>query len=401
MSLVSGECAVEFEDLRRRFEANLSDGEDCGASVAVFVDGEPVVDLWGGFVDEARTTPWSRDTIINVFSCTKTVTALCALTLADDGELDLDAPVNRYWPEFAAAGKGGVLVRHLLGHTSGLSGWAEPTTLADLLDWELCTGRLAAQEPWWTPGSASGYHAFTHGFLVGEVVRRVTGTGFGDFFRARIAAPLGADFTIGLPEGQEYRTANVLQCDPPVFDGLDDPSSLPYRTFANPEPSTAFSASTGWRRAEIPAVNGHGNARSLALIHAALASGGEANTGRLMSPAGCRRVLDEQSDGRDLALRYPIRFGLGYALSPRGPRMPVSGEACFWGGWGGSLTVADLGSGMSFAFVMNRMGQGTMGDKRGIGLLRAARDGVDEWRRSAGRPAHGAGRRSTGEREKP
>jgi CubicO group peptidase (beta-lactamase class C family) len=382
MASVSGSCADAFQAVRETFENNLATGEDHGASVAVFVDGEPCVDLWGGFVDESGTVPWQRDTIINAWSTTKTVTALGALVLADDGELDLDAPVCRYWPEFAAGGKAAVLVRHLLGHTSGLSGWQESTRLADLLDWDLCTARLAAQEPWWWPGAASGYHAFTFGFLLGEVVRRVTGLSFGEFFRQRIALPLGADFHIGLPEREDPRVANVLHCDPPTFDGDCDPASIPFRTFANPEPSTEFSATTAWRRAEIPAVNGHGNARSLALVHAALASGGEIAAGRLMSPQGCRRVLDQQSDGIDVALRIPLRFGLGYALSPRDPRFPVGEAGIYWGGWGGSLVVADLDARMSFAYVMNRMTAGTTGDRRGRGLLRAACAGLEQWRGS-------------------
>ena len=172
--------------------AGLLDSGDAGGSVAVFVDGEPVVDVWGGFADADRTVPWQRDTITNVWSVTKTMTALCALVLADRGDLDLGAPVARYWPEFAAAGKEGVEVRHLMGHTSGLWTWAEPMTVADLYDWEKATSLLAAQEPAWEPGTRSGYHALTHGYLVGEVVRRITGRTLGTFFREEIAEPLGA-----------------------------------------------------------------------------------------------------------------------------------------------------------------------------------------------------------------
>lgn len=377
---VAGLCLDEFRAVRDTFENNLAKGYDCGAAVAVLVDGEPVVDLWGGYTDEAGTTPWQRDTIINVWSSTKTVTALCALVLADDGQLDLEAPVGRYWPEFAAAGKADVLVRHLLGHTSGLSGWADHMELTDLLDWERCVSALASQEPWWSPGSASAYHAFTFGFLIGEVVRRVTGVTIGEFFRERLAAALNVDFQIGVPDSEDHRIANVLHCDPPIFEGDDDPQSLPYRTFSNPVPRTDFAATIPWRRAEIPAVNGHGNARALARLNAALAAGGAVGTTRIMSPEGCRRVLEEQSNGVDLALRVPIRFGLGYALSPHDPRMPVSEAGCFWGGWGGSLVAADLSSRMSFAYVMNKMTRTTMGDKRGLSLLRAARACLAEWR---------------------
>lgn len=379
MSPIAGVCLDEFQAVRDAFECNFASGDDCGAAVAVFVDGHPVVDLWGGYVDESHTEPWQRDTIINVWSSSKTVTALCALVLADDGQLDLEAPVSRYWPEFSAAGKADVLVRHLLGHTSGLSGWADPIALIDLLDWERCVSSLAAQDPWWSPGTASAYHAFTFGFLIGEVVRRVTGVSIGAFFRDRLADPLDVDFHIGVPESEDHRIANVLHCGPPTFQGDDDPQSLPFRTFANPVPSTDFSATTPWRRAEIPAVNGHGNARSLAKLHAGFAAGGTVGSAKLMSTHGCRRVLEEQSNGVDLALSVPTRFGLGYALSPRNPRMPVSEEGCFWGGWGGSLVAADLSSRLSFAYVMNKMTRTTMGDKRGLSLLRAAQASVGRW----------------------
>ncbi len=197
MTTVGGSCDERFTAVKDAFTANFDSGLDVGASVAVVVDGEMVVDLWGGFADEAKTTPWTRDTIINVWSTTKTMTFLSALILADRGELDFHAPVAKYWPEFAANGKEGVEVRMLMGHTAGLSGWQEPIAAEDLEDWEKCTSLLAAQAPWWEPGTASGYHALTQGYLVGEVVRRITGASIGTFYAKEIAGPLGADFHIG------------------------------------------------------------------------------------------------------------------------------------------------------------------------------------------------------------
>jgi CubicO group peptidase (beta-lactamase class C family) len=188
--------------------AGLLDDGDAGGSVAVFVDGEPVVDVWGGFADADRTIGWQQDTITNVWSVTKTMTALCALVLADRGELDLAAPVGRYWPEFAVAGKDKVLVRHLLGHTAGLPDWDGP--VEDLYDWPSATARLAAQAPQWEPGSAAGYHSLTQGFLVGEVVRRITGQSLGGFFAGQVAGPLGADFHIGLPAGHDHQVQLVV-----------------------------------------------------------------------------------------------------------------------------------------------------------------------------------------------
>src|ERR1700761_8034238 len=188
--------------------AGLLKQGDAGGSAAVFVDGEPVVDVWGGFAEGGRTSPWQRDTITNVWSVTKTMTALCALLLADRGQLDLDAPACRYWPEFAAAGKDRVLVRHLLAHTAGLPGWDGP--VADLYDWTAATGRLAAQSPQWEPGRAAGYHSLTQGFLVGEVIRRITGQSVGEYFAAEVAGPLGADFHIGLPAEDDQRVAPTI-----------------------------------------------------------------------------------------------------------------------------------------------------------------------------------------------
>jgi CubicO group peptidase (beta-lactamase class C family) len=369
MPEASGHCDERFASVRSAFERNLSDGSDLGASCAVHLDGEPVVDLWGGYVDPDRTTPWSADTIVNVWSTTKTMTALVALMLADAGELDVAAPVERYWPEFAAGGKRDVEVRHLLGHTSGLSGWAAPMTLEDLYDWEKATALLAAEEPWWTPGSASGYHALTQGYLVGEVVRRITGQSVGRFFAEQVAGPLRADFLIGTPEQADERVAPVVPPDHLARINQED-APLALRTFLNPLVPAEASSSAQWRRAEIPAANGHGNARSVAAVHSVLACGGEARGVRLLSEAGCERVFEQQSDGKDLVLGVPLRFGLGFALSggpvPEGPRI------CAWGGWGGSVVVVDFDRRLCVAYVMNKMASGLVGDARGAGLVQAA-----------------------------
>src|SRR5581483_5263521 len=215
MAEVHGTFDARFAGVRDALDWTLSEGLDVGASAAVFVDGEPVVDIWGGLADEAAGTPWERDTITNVWSTTKTMTALCALILADRGELDLHAPVARYWPEFKSGGKDRIEVRHLLGHTAGLSGWAEPLAPEELADWDRCTELLAGQEPWWEPGTASGYHAVTQGYLVGEVVRRISGRSLGTFFREEVAEPLGADFHIGLPPEHDGRVARLIP-HPPV-----------------------------------------------------------------------------------------------------------------------------------------------------------------------------------------
>ena len=281
---VQGQCQPRFEALRQLFAANIASGADLGASLAVTLDGEFVVDLWGGWADEARTRPWTADTVTNVWSTTKMMTSLTALLLVDRGELDLDAPVARYWPEFGAAGKSGIQLRHLMSYNSGVSGWEQPVTMADLCDREKTTALLAAQAPWWQPGSGSGYHALNYGHLVGEVVRRITGQSLGAFFSQQIAQPLGADFHIGLPASEFGRVSNVVPPPPLPFDfSALDPASVMFKTLSNPLPDASASWTDGWRQAEIGAANGQGNARSAARIQSVLAGGGEVDGIRLLS----------------------------------------------------------------------------------------------------------------------
>jgi CubicO group peptidase (beta-lactamase class C family) len=364
MAEISGVCEERFSGVRDALAANLDKGLDIGASVAVFVDGVPVVDIWGGHLDDQGATPWQRDTITNVWSITKTMTALCTLMLADRGELEFSAPVARYWPEFAAGGKSGVEVRHLLGHTAGLSGWAEPITSDDLPDWDKMTSLLAAQEPWWEPGTQSGYHALTQGFLIGEVIRRITGVSLGAFFASEVAGPLGGDFHIGLPATEDDRVAPMI---PPNLPEPTETSSIAARTLLNPRMTGAEPWKESWRRAEIPAANGHGNARSVALIQSVVAGGGELSGVRLLSAKGCEAIFEEQANGTDLVLGPGFRLGMGYGLSSE--MIPIGPHACFWGGWGGSIVLVDLDTRLAVAYVMNRMASGLVGDSRGADIL--------------------------------
>lgn len=364
---VQGFAADAYDGVRPVFEENLATGRDVGASFCVTVEGDIVVDVWGGFADDGRSRPWLQDTIVGVYSTTKTVTALTALLLADHGELDLDAPVARYWPEFAANGKKHVTVAQVMSHSSGLSGWEEPITAEDLLDWEKATGLLAAQAPFWEPGTASGYHAITQGYLVGEVIRRVTGQTVGTVFREQLAVPLGIDFHIGLPESAERRVADLIPPDDAApFSGPQSP--LQHNAVTNPLLDVSITRTRTWRAAEIPAIGGIGNARSLARLHAVLATGGMAGGRRIMSEAGCRKALELQVEGRDLVLDIPIRFGLGFAV---GAGMPHP-NTLYWGGYGGSLVIVDLDAGMTLAYTMNKMTGTTTGDERSLGLAFAA-----------------------------
>ncbi len=373
MAEIQGEFDPRFAGVAQALERNLDQGADIGASVAVVLDGEPVVDIWGGHKDAAGSEPWERDTIINVFSTTKTMTALCALILADRGELDLHAPVARYWPEFAQAGKEGVEVRQLLGHTAGLSGWDQQLASEELADWERCTSLLAAQAPWWTPGEHSGYHAVTQGYLVGEVVRRITGRTLGKFFQEEVAEPLNADFHIGLPAADDARVTALIPPPPADLASIRLPE-LGVRTLTNPSVSGELTIEEWWRRAEIPAANGHGNARSVAAIQSIVSHGGEVRGTRLLSEAGVAAIFEQQSDGRDLVLDLPLRFGMGYGLSSE--TMPMGPRTCAWGGYGGSLVVNDLDARLTVAYVMNRMEAGVLADARGASIVMAAALGV-------------------------
>jgi CubicO group peptidase (beta-lactamase class C family) len=375
MAEVHGSCEPGFEGVRTVLSDNLDSGADVGASVAVFLRGEPVVDIWGGLADQVSGAPWERDTLTNVWSTTKTMTFLCALMLADRGELDFGAPVSRYWPEFGDAGKENVEVRHLMGHTSGLSGWEEPLDVTQLADWERCTSLLAAQKPWWEPGTASGYHALTQGYLIGEVVRRITGDTIGTWFAREVAGPLGADFFIGTPESEDHRISNVIPPPPLDMDGLGmNVTDITVKTFMNPPLDASQAHHAWWRRAEIPAANGHGNARSVAAVQSIIAGRGEARGVRLLSAGATDAIFEEQSNGTDLALGVPIRFGMGYGLGNE--FMPLGPRACFWGGYGGSLIVMDQDAELTVCYVMNRMESGLVGDARGAAIMLAAVAGL-------------------------
>ncbi len=367
---IHGYCDRRFSAVREAFSRNFEAGEEIGASFAATIDGEFVVDIWGGYADAAQTRPWERDTIVNVFSTTKAMTALCALMLVDRGLLDLDSPVARYWPEFAQAGKDKLPVRYLLSHQSGLAGFDEPIPGEALYDWNRIVDLLAAQKPWWEPGKQSGYHCTTFGYLVGEVVRRITSRTLGTFFREEVAMPLKADFHIGLPEEHDSRVGDMVLPPIPLTSLGIATDSIPAKALFNPAPPAGadFIRDRAYRAAEIPASNGHGNARSVARVAAALACGGELDGVRLLTLPTIEKAIEEQCYGPDLVLAVPIRWGLGYALNSK--EFPMSGNprTFFWGGWGGSLVVVDLDAKLSWAYVMNKMSVGLTGDTRSASL---------------------------------
>lgn len=367
-TIIHGDVQDRFAGIRNLMAASVDGGADIGLSFTATIEGETVVDLWGGWADAEKTRPWERDTIANVYSTTKTMTALTALLLADRGELDFDKPVAHYWPEFAQAGKENVTVAHLMSHASGLSGWEETLQGEDLYDWDKATSLLAAQAPWWEPGSAPGYHAITQGYLVGEVVRRVAGKSLGTVFREEIAEPLEADFHIGLPAEHDHRVADLIPPETGVGDG-DFSNDIQRKTFTNPVIDPLVTRTREWRGAEIPAAGGTGNARSVAEIHALLANGGVAKGKRILSEEGCRKALEPQIEGNDLVLMdLPIKYGMGFGLP--GEMIPLPNpNTIFWGGYGGSLIVIDMDARATFSYVMNKMNNGLTGDTRSFSLL--------------------------------
>lgn len=394
---VAGFCDPRFEHVADEFVRNFQERGEVGASVCVTVEGKTVVDLWGGSADPTGDVPWNEDTLCMVWSSTKGATALCAHILASRGELDLDAPVARYWPEFAQAGKEAIPVKMLLNHQAGVPGIREPLPEGAFFDWDYIVSMLAKQEPFWRPGSMHGYHAFTFGWLVGEVVRRVSSKSLGSFFREEVAEPLGLDFWIGLPEEHENRVALIIPADPPNPEGpippfyaaaMADPTSLQMTVLFNtggymlpgPDGIMGFNRRAA-RAAEIGAAGGMTNARGLAGMYAPLANGGSLNGINLVSRDTIARMAAVSSaSGLDMTLLAPTRFALGYAKAIDNRREPtctvddsliLSEEAFGHPGSGGSIGFADPAVAMSFGYVMNRMGGGLGLNSRGQSLVDA------------------------------
>lgn len=366
MTELAGTTDSRFAPLREALAQNIANGTEVGASLVVNIDGTNVVDVWGGWRDAARTVPWTEDTLVNVWSTTKTVSSLAALMLVDRGWLDVRAPVSRYWPEFAQNGKENVEVRHLLSHSSGVSAWAQPFTAEDSYDLAASTARLATQPTWWEPGTASCYHASNFGHLIGELVLRITGLTLDEFVEKEITGPLGADFQLGVREDDWHRVAEIIP--PPAPDDADadasqaiDESSPGYRTLTGSLVDPTLANTPDWRRMVNGAVNGHSNARGVAAALSVLALGGEAGGVRLLSPATIELALEEQVSGTDLFLGLPLRWGVGYGLRSEGVPFIRNERTLFWGGWGGSLIIADLEHRMTISYMMNQMQPGVIG----------------------------------------
>ena len=328
-----------------------------GAAVAVIAGGSPVVDIWGGWMDQARTRPWHRDTLVGVFSVGKAMAALCLLILGQRGRLDLGDRVSRHWPGFADAGKEAVTVRMVRAHRAGLPAVRRELPEDARYDWELMVDALAREEPWWRPGTTHGYHVNTFGFLVGEIVRRVAGESIGCFLRREVSGPLGADFHLGLAAREDDRVAEYTfgteLSGSPAADAVDDERRfLLGRVYLNPPGLSGLGTvnTRAWRAAEIPSANSHATARAVAQIYDAL------NGGRLLEADILADAIAEHSSGADFVLGRPSRFGLGFQLTQPERRLGPNARSFGHFGAGGSLGFADPDAGIAFAYVMNRSG---------------------------------------------
>lgn len=385
MTRIHGHCAPAFGEVRAAFERNFAEHGERGAAVAIRHRGELVVDLWGGDADVAGR-PWERDTLAVVFSSTKGLAALCLHMLADRGEIDFDAPIARYWPEFAANGKAEITVAMALSHQAGLPVWQAPLPEDALLNWDLAARRLADEPPLWEPGTAHGYHGLTIGWLEGELVRRVTGRTIGTFFRQEVAEPLGADAWIGLPAAEHHRVAEMELPAPDMASDFfrkiaEEPGWYGAKLVTNDGGDIRPGCVNGAPRLgmEHPSAGGVTNARALAHIYAPLSLDGALGDVRLVAPdslPGMRTVRSASSC--DLILRLPTTFTLGFSKTWGARRLGpgshvIIGEHAFGTpGFGGSLGFADGDAGLAFGYVMNRMGGGVGLNARGQGLVDAA-----------------------------
>lgn len=367
---ISGYCDPTFADAVDAFRENFTARNELGAAVCAFVDGHKVIDLWGGHCDSARTRPWRADTLVNVYSVGKGIASMLVLSLVERGELALDEPLTRVWPEIGAAGKERITLRMLLAHRGGLPGVRRPLADDALYDWSLMTGELAAQRPWWEPGSAHGYHVNTHGFLIGEPVVRRLGMAFGEALRTRIASPFDADFHVGLPEHEHARVAPIVEAaTTAVHDARDgvrqhlssgdaQTDEMLASVYFNPLGISGFGVVNRpeWRRASIPSTNAHATARAVALLYDAFMRR-DAADGGIIGPVLRDEATSIQSDGPDRVLGKHSRFGLGFQLSRPGRLVGMSEAGYGHAGYGGSLGFADPERGIAFAYLTNRPGK--------------------------------------------
>ena len=367
---IHGSADPAFAALAAEFERNFAERGDVGAALSLVIDGRPVVDLWAGSLDAAGARPWAADSVVNVWSTTKAVGALCFAMLVERGACAYDDLVTRWWPQFAAHGKDGVTIAMLLSHQAGLCSFRDPAVVEDFYDQPAAAARLAATEPLWPPGSRSGYHAISIGVLAGELFRRIEGRSLTAFVAEELAGPLGLDLSLGLPASQEPRRAEMIA--PPELATSNmttdlNPSQM--AAYLNPVIEPLLPNTAAWRACELVSANGFSNARSLARLF------GEVAAGRLLSPQTLAQATQLRISGVDEVLGVPARWGAGFLLNSDGLYGP-SAATFGHSGWGGSFAMVDPGRKAALAYTMNRMGTDLVGDPRDVALIAAAYEGL-------------------------
>ena len=376
---IKGNFDPAFQSIIDTFQEQYELGLDQGSSLALTCEGEIVVDIWSGHRDVAKTKLWEEDTIVNVFSSTKNATSLCAFVLADRGQLDFFAPVAQYWPEFAQNGKEKVLVSHVMSHSAGLPGWDKPVSVTDIHDADKVAALFEEQAVWWEPGKELGYHAISIGNIMGEIIKRISGKSVGNFFREEIAEPLNIDFHIGLDDKHHDRVAEIHQPaveDPSTLFDMEE-GSIMHRVMTNGIMTSPDALTPEWRRAEVPAAGGHGNGRSIAESMALIANGGSYKDKQLFSEETAQHALKEQIQGTDLVLGEPLRWGIGFALPINNSTWHsyfTGDQVCFWAGWGGSMSIADMEKKVSFGYTPYMMEEGAIGAERSMNLGKSLSD---------------------------
>ena len=382
--MIDGFSDPKFNKLRDAYEKNFNEELDVGSSLGISLNGEIVVNLWGGYKDKDYKSHWEEDTIINVWSSTKNMASLCALLLFEKGLLDFDAPVTEYWPEFSENGKENILVKNIMSHSSGLSGWEEPIDYKDYYNWDKLCFLLAKQKPFWEPGTKVGYHSISVGYLIGEIVRRVSGKTIGKFFQDEIASPLSSDFHIGLDKENFDRVAEIFMPGDPstedLFDDMDE-SSPAYKTMANGILRASVANEENWRKAEIPAAGGHGNGKSIAECMGLIANNGLSNGVRVLSEKSLSKIFDEQIMDHDLVLDRLVRWGIGFGLPVKNDSWMGyfnNDKTCYWTGWGGSLSIADKQNRVALGYTPLRMEDDVFGEERTNNIVRSFVECIDD-----------------------
>ncbi|MEO1041222.1 MAG: serine hydrolase domain-containing protein [Pseudomonadota bacterium] len=378
MIQANGICDDRFSAVKLAFEENFKSHGDVGASFSVFKDGEPLVGLWGGHITEDRSEPWHEKTLVNVWSTTKGITATCFAMAVDRGALAYEDKVAEYWPEFGVAGKENVTVAMLLSHQAGLCGFRDPATLEDLLDIESAATRLAAAEPFWTPGEQSGYHALSMGALASSLLKRAEGRSVAQFVEDELRQGLGLDIFIGLPDSEKSRVSDLIAASHTDSDELVQmPTPPQIAAFANPPMEPIVANLTDWRKAEIPSANGHATANALAQLYSALASDGKINGKTVVSEKTLKQAIRPQIEGVDAVISMDVRWGCGFLLNADhlyGPNPESFGHS----GWGGSFAFGDPMTGLGVAYTMNQTGTDIVADPRSLALIQAVYSSFDQ-----------------------